>query len=115
MYVSPLRKSDPVFGSWVERRRAHINAQLAALEEERYGDLVELITAVDEDRPPAPRSAREEAEYEKMLADSRELTERLIRVRSRILEELRGLERRRAVPPPDERRSERGRAIDGYL
>ncbi len=114
MYVSPIRKSDPVFGSWVERRRAHIKAQLAALEEERYGDLVELITTVDEDRPPPPRSALEQAEYQQMLADSRELTERLIRVRSRILEELRGLERRRALPP-EERRSERGRAIDGYL
>ena len=115
MYVSPIRRTDPVFGSWIERRRAHIQAQLAALEEERYGDLVELITAVDDDRPPPPRSELERQEYQQMLADSRELTERLIRVRARVLEELRGIERRRATPSPRERRSERGRAIDGYL
>lgn len=115
MYVSPVRATDPVFGSWIERRRARIKAQLAALEEERYADLVELITTADEDRPPPPRSELERREYQQMLADSRELTERLIRVRGKVLEELRGIERRRVIPSPRERRSDRGNTLDGYL
>ncbi|MEM7416451.1 MAG: hypothetical protein AAF389_13185 [Gemmatimonadota bacterium] len=112
--MSPVR-NDVVFGTWLERRRAQIKEQLSALEEERYGDLVDLITMDEADRPPPPRSERERQEFEQMLADSRELTERLIKVRGKILEELRGIERRRVMPSPRERRSERGRSLDGYL
>lgn len=116
MSVSPVRSADPVFGSWLDRRRASVEAQMKALEEERYGDLVALITKEDEDRPPPPPTSMGEREaYQQVLTDSRELTERMLKVRGRILEELRGIERRRSAPLPSERRSGRGGSLDGYL
>lgn len=115
MNVQPIGRVHPAFESWLERRRRRIDAQMSAIDEERYGDLVELIGADDEDRPPEPRSEAEREEYRRMLADSRRLTERLLRVRGRLLEELRNVERRRMHAPPREQRSSRGTALDGYL
>jgi hypothetical protein len=115
MYIHPSSHVHPVFGSWLERRKRRIDAQITAIEEERFGDLVELIGADEEDRPPEPRSEAEREEYRRMLEDSRNLTERLIRVRGRLLEELRTIDRRRQHALPVERRSGRGSSLDGYL
>lgn len=116
MSVSPVRSADPIFGSWLDRRKARIEAQMKALEEERYGDLISLITEEDEDRPPPPPASMGEREaYQQVLTDSRALTERMLKVRGRILEELRGIERRRSAPLPTEGRSGRGGSLDGYL
>ena len=115
MQIQPTNRVHPVFGSWLERRRRRMEAQLSALDEERYGDLVELIGAEEEDRPPEARSEAEREEYRRMAEESRRLTERLIRVRGRLLEELRSIDRRRRHAPPSERRSARGGSLDGYL
>lgn len=115
MHIHPIGQVHPAFGSWLERRRKRMEAQLSALEEERFEDLAVLIGADDEDRPPEPRSPAERDEYRRMLDDSRRLTERLAMVRSRILEELKDLERRQVRSAPIERRSGRGGTLDGYL
>ena len=115
MHIQPTNHVHPVFGSWLERRKRRMDAQLTALDEERYGDLVELIGADDEDRPPEPRSEAEREEYRRMLDESLALSERLVRVRGRLLEELRTIDRRRLHAPPMERRSGRGGSLDGYL
>lgn len=116
MHIQPTNQVHPVFGSWLERRKRRMEAQLTALNEERYSDLVDLLGADDEDRPPEPRSDAEREEYRRMLEESRQLSERLIRVRGRLLEELRDVDRRRRqYSPPSERRSGRGGSLDGYL
>jgi len=116
MSVSPVRSADPIFGSWLDRRRARIEAQMKALEDERYGDLITLITDEEGDHPPpSPRSPVEREAYQQVLTDSRALTERMLKVRGQILEELRGLDRRRGAPLPTESRSGRGGSLDGYL
>lgn len=88
---------------------------MKALEEERYSDLITLITEEDDDRPPSPRNPLEREAYQQVLTDSRALTERMLKVRGQILEELRGIERRRGAPLPSESRSGRGGSLDGYL
>ena len=115
MQVQPIGGPHPAFASWLDRRRKRIRAQMAALDEERYRDLVHLISADHEDRPPPPLSAAERDEYRQMLDDSRQLTERLLRVRGRLLEELRDVERRRRGAPPPERKRSLGGSLDGYL
>lgn len=115
MHIHPIGHVHPAFGSWLERRRKRMEAQLSALDDERFDDLAVLIGADDEDRPPQPRSEAEREEYRRMLDDSRRLTERLAMVRSRILDELKDIERRQVRSVPVERRSGRGGALDGYL
>lgn len=92
-----------------------MRAQLAAIDEERFDDLVELIGADHEDRPPAPQSEAEREQYRQMLADSEALASRLTEIRSRLLVELRDVERRQTRVAPRERRSTRGGSLDGYL
>lgn len=92
-----------------------MEAQLTALDDERFDELAILIGSDDEDRPPQPRSEAEREEYRRMLEDSRVLTERLASVRRRLLEELRDIERGRVRSAPIERRSARGGSLDGYL
>ena len=115
MLGQPVGGPHPAFESWLERRRKRIQAQMSALDEERYHDLVHLIGGDDEDRPPEPRTAAERDEYRRMLEDSRKLTERMLRVRGKILEELRDMERRRQRLLPGSNRSSRGGSLDGYL
>ena len=39
MNVNPVSGLHPTFGSWLERRRERLQAQLMALEEDRFGDV----------------------------------------------------------------------------
>ena len=115
MSVNPVGGIPPSFGSWVERRRERIQAQLSALDDERFNDLATLIDADDEDRPPEPESEEDEREYRKMLADSEDLVRRLAKIRGRLLIELRDVERQQVSGPISESRRGRGGSLDGYL
>lgn len=115
MRVEPASGVHPVFSSWLERRRERVRAQLQALEDERFEDLVGLLDEEAADPPPRPRSEQERSEYEEVLSGSEELTRRLTDVRSRILLELRSVERRQGRSLPHQGRSRRGAALDGYV
>jgi hypothetical protein len=115
MNINPVSRVHPGFGSWIERRRKRMEAQLSALEEERYGDLAVLIGDDDQDRPPDPESETERDEYRRMLKESIQLSARLALVRGRLLEELKDVERMQQNAGPVERRSSRGGSLDGYL
>ena len=115
MRVEPASGVNPVFSSWLERRRARMQAQMHALEDERFEDLVGLLDQEAEDPPPHPRSDQERSEYERMLAGSEELTRKLADMRSRVLLELRSVERRQGRSLHHQGRSRRGAALDGYV
>jgi len=115
MNISPVGRIHPAFGSWLERRRERMEAQMSALTDERYGDLAVLISDDDEDRPPNPESESERQEYRRMLKESLQLSERLALVRGQLLEELKDVDRRQGAALPIERRSSRGGSLDGYL
>jgi len=113
--VEPSASVHPVFGSWLERRRRRMRAQMDAIEDERFDALVALIEEEDQDRPPTPRGEHEEEAYRRMLADSESLTVRLAEIRGRLLGELRDVERRQGLAIPRETRSRRGGSLDGYI
>ena len=113
--VDPIEHVPAVFSRWLERRRQNIEEQLAALDEERYADLLQLIGDADDDVPPAPQGDLEYQEYLRLLEDNRRLGDRLIEMRGRILDELRSVDRRRVSAPPSRRRGGRGGSLDGYL
>lgn len=115
MRIDPAHSVHPVFSSWLERRRTRMRKQMQAIDEERFDTLVELIGEDDADRPPAPQTEREREEYRQMLADSEALTTRLAEIRSRLLSELRDVERRQGGFMPRQNRSSRGGSLDGYL
>jgi len=115
MRIEPAHGVHPVFSSWLERRRKRMQAQMQAIDEERFEDLVQLLDEEDDDRPPTLRSEGEREEYRRMLADSEALTARLAQIRSRLLTELRDVERRQGRAMPRDGRSTRGGSLDGYL
>ncbi len=115
MRVEPTSGVHPVFSSWLERRRSRMQAQMEALHEERFEDLVGLLDEEAEDPPPPPRNDHERGEYEEVLASSEELTRKLSDARSRVLVELRSVERRQGRSLPNVGRSRRGGALDGYV
>lgn len=88
---------------------------MQAVDEERFEDLMGLLDEEAADPPPSPRDDAERAEYEEMLASSEELTRKLADLRSQILVELRGVERRQGRSLPNQGRSRRGGALDGYV
>lgn len=114
MYVQPTGSVHPSFGTWLDRRRKRIAAQMTAMDEERFEDLAELLRVEDIDRPPPPETGAEHREYYRMLAENEELVQRLSEMRVRILKELRDVERERYQAPTEKRRS-RGSSIDGYV
>lgn len=114
MNVHPIGGLHPTFGSWLERRRARLQAQLAALDEERLEELSSLLAQEEEDRPPHPRSAQERAEYLKLLRDHERVAQRMALLRRRLLDELKDLERERVAGPPPERHRTVGGTFDGY-
>lgn len=115
MRVEPTASVHPVFSSWLERRRERMRAQMQALDDERFEDLVGLLDEEAADPPPPPGTDEERAEYEKMLASGEELTRRLADLRSKVLVELRGVERRQGRTLPNQGRSRRGGSLDGYV
>ena len=116
MNVNPVGGVHPAFGTWLERRRQRMEAQMSAIEEERYHDLVDLLDSEQDDRPPQPRSDREREQYRQMLRDQEKLAVRLVQVRRRLLGELRDVERKQASASLEARsRSSLGGSLDGYL
>ncbi len=115
MQVQPVNGMHPPFARWIERRRQRMQAQVEALDAERFDDLAQLIDADDEDRPPPATTDEERDEYRRMLMESRELSNRMAEIRSRLLGELRDVERKQVRGPIGEKRSHRGRAVDGYM
>lgn len=115
MSIQPVGSVHPAFARWIERRRQRVAAQVEAIGDERFGDLARLIEDDDQDRPPDPQNEEERAELERMLADSRDLASRMAKVRARLLVELRDVERKQVSGHVEERRSERGGVLDGYL
>lgn len=91
-----------------------MRAQKQALDDERFDDLVGLLDEEAEDPPPPPSNDQERGEYEEMLAGSEELVRRLAELRSEMLVEIRGVERRQGRSLPNQGRSRRGGSLDGY-
>lgn len=114
MSIPPVGGIHPAFGGWLERRRARLQAQLAALDEERLGELAALLAHEEEDRPPRPSTAQERAEYLKLLRDHERVAQRMAMLRRRLLEELKDLERERVAGPATERHRSVGGTFDGY-
>lgn len=115
MYVNQVGGMHPAFGTWVERRRQRMLAQLSAIEEERFHDLAVLIDQEPEDPPPQPRNEREREEFRRMLEENEELVRRLASIRAKMLAELRDIERKQVRGVAPGRRSALGGTLDGYL
>jgi hypothetical protein len=115
MNVEPVGAIHTDFGKWLERRRARLEAQLAALETERLEDLVALLAHEDDDRPPSPRTSQERAEYLKVLREHERLAQRMAVLRGRLLQELKELDRERIQPSTLDRYRSIGHRFDGYL
>ena len=115
MNVSPIGSVHPSFGRWLERRRERMLQQLNAIDEERFHDLARLIDDDHDDPPPQPRSRAEHEEYKQMLEENEHLVRRLAQIRSRLLIELRDVEREQVKGAVPERRRSLGGSLDGYL
>lgn len=92
-----------------------MRAQMQALGEGRYDDLVDLLDQESGDPPPEPGDDRERAEYRQIVADGEALTKRLAQIRAEVLAEIRTVERKQGREVPRESRSRRGNALDGYV
>ena len=116
MNVNPIHNLHPAFDAWLERRRESMQARLAALEDERYEDLAELITKEEEDQPPEPRDEGEREQYRQLLAEHEEFQDRLQEVRRKLLQELKDVERQQVRGPiAADRYRGLGGTLDGYL
>jgi hypothetical protein len=115
MNVYPVGGVPSSFEAWLERRRARVQAQIAALDDGRYSDLAELIGHDGDDRPPPPQSALEREEYRRMLREHEQLAQRMALVRRRLLIELRDVERQRVSGPMGEPYRALGGSLDGYV
>lgn len=114
MNVQPIGGIHPAFESWLERRRARLQAQIAALDTERLDELVTLLGQEEQDRPPTPRTLEERHEYLRMLREQERLTERIAVLRRRLIAELEELDRERVRLPPEPRNRSVGHTFDGY-
>lgn len=115
MNVNPVGGVHPAFEAWLHRRRQRMRAQLSALEDERYHDLIDLLDVDTDDRPPDPGSEWERREYRRMLRDQEELGLKLVEMRARLLSELRDVQRMKVAGASAERTRALGGSLDGYL
>jgi hypothetical protein len=115
MNVNPVGGVHPAFDSWLERRRQRMQAQLAALDAERFGDLADLLDRDRDDRPPAFRRESDREQYRQMLREQEKLVERLALVRRRLLMEIKDVERQQVSGVAQDRVRSLGGSLDGYL
>jgi hypothetical protein len=116
--VRPTRRVSPIIGAWVERRRRHLAAQLAAADEERWEDLADLVAEADVDQMPAVESwSPEDRQRARTLLDEADLLNRkLAAARGRLLEAIDGASEGEVESRDLSSRSvSRGSRLDGYL
>lgn len=116
--VRPTRPVSPVISAWVERRRRHLAAQLAAADEERWEDLAEMVAEAGEEEMPRvdDLSPEDRRRAETLLEEADLLNRKLAAARARLLEALDEPDPDTRSGPGAPRRTDgRGGRLDGYV
>lgn len=116
--VRPTRPVSPVMSAWIERRRRHLAAQLAAADEERWDDLARMVAETeDEEMPRVDALSPEDRRGAQSLLEEADLLNRKLaaaRARLRAALDEPGRDARDGAGT-QARTDGRGRRLDGYV
>ncbi len=104
--------------AWIERRRRHLAAQLAAADEERWDDLARLVAETEEEEMPAvdALSTEDRQGAQSLLEEADLLNRKLAAARERLRAALEEPARdHRAGAGPHAQTDGRGQRLDGYV